>query len=175
MAKVADDACVSKATVYSHYLSKRELFVAVCEEESRRTLDVLFDSIAFDGDIRSTLEMLVRRIATVLLSDDLVAFHRLVVAETANFPDVGEIAYECGIRRPAERVTSCFQDALGRGELLDGDMAAVAGQFLTLCLGRLYWQRLFGVGPKASEAEIDAHAKRTVATFLAAFAARPAY
>jgi TetR/AcrR family transcriptional regulator, mexJK operon transcriptional repressor len=174
MAMVAEDARVSKATVYSHYTSKSELFVAVCEEESQRTLDVLFDSAAFEGDFQTALETLVRRVATVLLSDDLVAFHRLVVAETANFPDIGEIAYECGIRRPAERVTIYFQSALARGELLDGDMAAVAGQFLALCLGRPYWQRLFGVGQKASEADIDALAKRAVATFLAAFAAKPA-
>lgn len=172
MAKIAERVGVSKATVYSHFTSKSDLFVAVCEEESRKTLGTLFDSIGFGGDFEAALETLVRRIATALLSEDMVAFHRLVVAETTNFPDVGAVAYEFGIRRCAERVTTYFQDARNRGELRDGDMAAVAGQFLALCLGRPYWQRLFGVGQKASEAEIDAHAKRTVATFLAAFAPR---
>jgi AcrR family transcriptional regulator len=169
METVADDANVSKTTIYKNFVSKDRLFVAVCEEESRRTLGALFEAIEIDGDFRSALATLAHRIVAVLTTDDLIAFHRLVVAETASFPDIGAAAYECAIRQTAEHVTALFRRAMEHGELKPCDPALAAAQFLALCLSRTYWQKLFGV--ESDSADLETDAGHTVATFLAAFGA----
>ena len=76
----------SKATLYSYFPSKRDLFAAVIEEEVRLMLAPLFEMSETQGDVRTVLERFARRFLDMLLSEDTVAFYRLVVAESARFP-----------------------------------------------------------------------------------------
>jgi AcrR family transcriptional regulator len=169
MSQIAASVGGSKATLYNYFPSKEDLFVAVADEEATQTLKPLFDVSEMRGDIRTVLESFVRRFLVLLLSDDLIAFYRLIVAESARFPEVGLTAYEFGIKRGLDSIAGYFVEAVERGELRRVNVHAAAEQFLDLCAGHMHRARLFGVVIGTGREDIDVQAERIVATFLAAF------
>ena len=168
MSQIAAKVGGSKATLYNYFPSKKDLFVAVADEESTQIFAPLFDVSEMRGDIRTVLEKFVGRFLVLLLSDDLIAFYRMIVAESARFPEIGATAYEFGMKRGLENMAGFFAEAIERGELRRTNALAAAEQFLDLCAGQLHRKRLWGVVCDISQDVIEAQAKRVVTTFLAA-------
>jgi TetR/AcrR family transcriptional repressor of mexJK operon len=169
MSQIAERVGGSKATLYNHFFSKNELFVAVAEEEVNQRLKPLFDVSEMSGDISTVLEKFVQRILILLLSDEIIAFYRLVVAEAKRFPEVGQTAYEIGVKRGIELMEGYFSEAVARGELRQANVSVMTEQFMDLCDGHLHRRRLWGITDKVSQEDIDAQARRITATFLATF------
>jgi AcrR family transcriptional regulator len=171
MAEIAAKIGGSKATLYSYFPSKKDLFAAVVEEQAQQMFAPLFDMDEIQGDFRAALERFARRFQESVLTDDAVAFYRLVVAESARFPEVGQAAYQFGVQHGLDRLTVFFAAAMERGELRRADARVAVSQFLDLCTGELHRKRLFGVvGPHDRE-EAERQAKNAVTTFLAAYGA----
>ena len=169
MSQIAVKVGGSKATLYNYFPSKEELFVAVADEEATQTLKPLFDVSEMRGDIRTVLESFVRRFLVLLLSDDLIAFYRLIVGESGRFPEIGLTAYEFGIKRGLDSVAGYFAEAMVRGELRRVNVHAAAEQFLDLCAGHMHRARMFGVVVGTGREDIEVQAERIVAAFLAAY------
>ncbi|MGC9952695.1 MAG: TetR/AcrR family transcriptional regulator [Rhizomicrobium sp.] len=169
MSQIAAKVGGSKATLYNYFPSKKDLFVALADEESTQIFAPLFDVSEMRGDIRTVLERFVRRFLVLLLSDDLIAFYRLIVAESARFPEVGMTAYEFGMKRGLENMAGYFAETIERGELRRTNALVAAEQFLDLCAGQLHRKRLWAVACDISQEEIEAQAMRVVTTFLAAY------
>jgi len=169
MSQIAAKVGGSKATLYNYFPSKKDLFVATGDEEAVRIFTPLFDVSEMRGDIRTVLEKFVRRFLVLLLSDDLIAFYRMVVAESARFPEIGLSAYEFGMKHGLENMAGYFTEAMERGELRRSNVQVAAEQFLDLCGGHLHRKRLWGVICDISQDVVEVQAKRVVATFLAAY------
>ena len=104
MSEIAAKVGGSKATLYSYFPSKKDLFVAVIEEEVQLMLTPLFEMDETQGDFRTVLEQFARRFLDLLLAEDTVAFYRLIVAESARFPEIGQAAYQFGVQRGLDRL-----------------------------------------------------------------------
>jgi AcrR family transcriptional regulator len=161
----------SKATLYSYFPSKKDLFAAVIEEEVRLMLAPLFEMSETQGDVRTVLERFARRFLDMLLSEDTVAFYRLVVAESARFPEIGQAAYHIGVQHGLDRLADYFLAAMERGELRRTEASVAVAQFMDLCAGELHRKRLFGVVGADDRSEVEKQAKNAVTTFLAAYGA----
>jgi len=161
----------SKATLYSYFPSKRDLFAAVIEEEVRLMLAPLFEMSETQGDVRTVLERFARRFLDMLLSEDTVAFYRLIVAESARFPEIGQAAYHIGVQHGLDRLADYFLAAMERGELRRTEASVAVAQFMDLCAGELHRKRLFGVVGADDRSEVEKQAKNAVTTFLAAYGA----
>ena len=161
----------SKATLYSYFPSKRDLFAAVIEEEVRLMLAPLFEMSETQGDVRTVLERFARRFLDMLLSEDTVAFYRLIVAESARFPEIGQAAYHIGVQHGLDRLADYFLAAMERGELRRTEASVAVAQFMDLCAGELHRKRLFGVVGADDRGEVEKQAKNAVTTFLAAYGA----
>jgi AcrR family transcriptional regulator len=159
----------SKATLYNYFPSKKDLFVALADEETTRIFAPLFDVGEMQGDIRTVLEKFIRRFLVLLLSDDLIAFYRLVVAESARFPEIGLTAYEFGVKRGLDRMAAYFTEAMEKGELRRANVLVATEQFLDLCAGLMHRKRLWGLTGEPSQKDIEAQAGRALTTFLAAY------
>ena len=135
MSEIAAKVGGSKATLYSYFSSKKDLFAAVIEEEVRQKLAPLFEMDETQGDVRTVLERFARRFLDMLLAEDTIAFYRLVVAELARFH--GSRTGRLPDRRSArtDRLAGYFVAAMARGELMRADASVAAAQFLDLCTG----------------------------------------
>jgi AcrR family transcriptional regulator len=172
MSEIAAKVGGSKATLYSYFPSKKDLFAAVIEEEVRQVLAPLFEIGETEGDVRTVLERFARRFLELLLTEDMVDFYRLIVAESARFPEVGQAAYEIGVQHGIDRMAGYFAAAMERGELRRADPSVAVSQFMDLCSGELHRRRLFGIVGADDRDAVEKQARDAVATFLAAYGAR---
>jgi TetR/AcrR family transcriptional regulator, mexJK operon transcriptional repressor len=169
MSQIAVRVGGSKATLYNYFPSKKDLFVAMADRESNKILDELFDVRDFGGEFGAALKVLCRRFLNVLLSDDMIASYRLIVAESVRFPEIGRATYELGVKRGLERLAAYFEQAVDRGVLRPANARIAAELFLDLGAGYLHKQRMWNVAERFSADVIDAEVERIVSTFLATY------
>jgi AcrR family transcriptional regulator len=157
----------SKGTLYNYFRSKAELFVAVIQSQCDLQQNQLFDLP--DRDLRTFLLQLAGRFARLMLSEEVLTIHRIVVAEATRFPEIGEALYEAGPKRGKARLVSYLREAMAEGRMKPADPERAAEQAMELALAGLYRRRLWNVGPPPTDAEIDANIEAGVATFMAAY------
>jgi AcrR family transcriptional regulator len=167
MSAIAARVGGSKGTLYNHFRSKAELFAAVVQNQCDLHQSQLFD--VSDRDLRTFLSELAGRFARLMLSEDVLTMHRIVVAEATRFPEIGEALYEAGPKRGKARLTAYLKQAMAEGRMRQADPERAAAQAMDLALCGLYWRRLWNVGPPPTDAEIDANVQASVETFMAAY------
>lgn len=109
MDRVAAEAGVSKQTIYSHFQDKEGLFTALIERVTTRQLQVEFGSEPFQGEPA----ILLRRIAQGFLSKqgdrEYISLLRVVVAESARFPELAQLYTHTVIQPICHRLTLYFK------------------------------------------------------------------
>lgn len=159
---VAAEARVAKRTIYSTVGDKADLFVAVVRRLGDRVVNTVIGS---PGDLTTFCVPLVR----LMLSDEAIGLHRLVISEAANFPDLAERLYTNGAKRYigvlGELLRAVPSDRL-REPTTAGTLDTAAEQIFTLLLGERQRRRLFCLAPAPTESEIEAHVARTLALFV---------
>jgi AcrR family transcriptional regulator len=169
MSRIAALVGGSKATLYSYFPSKKDLFVAVIDRETTGLYDRIFNVNLAAGEPRAAITELVRRCLDGLLSDTIVSGYRLIIAEAGRFPEIGHTAYELAVRRGLERIARYFAKAMADGALRRCDPHEAADTFLDLAAGNLHTQRLWNAVAKLDAAALDAETRRITAVFLAAY------
>jgi TetR/AcrR family transcriptional repressor of mexJK operon len=169
MSRIAAEVGGSKATLYSYFPSKRELFVAVIEREADRLFDQIFSTKPSPGEPLKAIDELVRRSVTALLSDRIVKGYRLIIAEAGRFPDISKASYQLAVQRGLERLALYFARAMLDGVLRPCDSMRAAESFLDLAAGSLHTQRLWNAIDTASPEQIDREVRRITAVFLGAY------
>lgn len=175
MDQVADEAGVSKQTVYKHFGSKEQLFLGVVQQEIDSVLDefmaVLGSSFPGSSDVEGDLVRLGRILLARVLDPELMAVRRLVIAEVGRFPQLGRAWYESGpgalVTALAQRLSQLARD----GELRIDDPVAAASDFNWLVVSRAQNMVLFGVADSLPSADIERFVKSAVRTFLRAYSA----
>jgi AcrR family transcriptional regulator len=169
MDAIARDAGVSKATLYSHFTNKAELFAAIIGGECQRFSHLLWSHEAEAGDVRSVLLQVARAKVQFTSSPGPRAIYRIVVGESGRFPELGRVFYENGPRRVLERFADYLQDATERGVLNVPHPRVAAEQFFGLLHGADHLRRLLGLDdPKAPD--LDRIVDSAVDIFLKAYA-----
>ena len=161
----------SKGTLYNYFKSKDELFNAYVE---RRCLwqDEIF-AAPVDGEApEATLRRIGRAYLTRVLTDFNLRNFRLIVAEAARSPEIGEIFYNAGPRMGAERVAELLAGMASAGHLDLDDPLEAAHQFLGMVQNRYFKARLCNAIPELTAKQIEDEAGLAVRTFLRAFGTR---
>lgn len=173
MSSLAAKVGGSKATLYSYFKSKEELFAAVVARKCEQIRDLLSQAeIESGGDLRATLTNFGEHFVELLLSDDSIGTFRLATAEAARFPEIGRAIYNSGVRQNQQRMVEFLEHVKEAGRLRsDADVPCAAEQFADLCLSGLHRRRLWNLAPCPSRDEIRANVVRAVDTFMRAFAA----
>ena len=169
MSRIAALVGGSKATLYSYFPSKKDLFVAVIDRETSGLYDRIFNLTLTGGAPTVVIGELVRRCLDGLLSDTIVSGYRLIIAEAGRFPEIGRMAYELAVRRGLERIAHYFAQAMGEGALRPCNPAHAAETFLDLTAGSLHTQRLWNSVDTLDAAALESEAARITAVFLAAY------
>ena len=172
MSEIAAKLGGSKGTLYNYFRSKEELFSAFIADTCQGPAVALFDSLPPMGEgrgLRESLTALGVSLLEFLQRDEIVAMHRLVVAEAGRFPEIGKLFYEAGPRKGEERFTDFFERAMDAGRVPRGDAAVMGQRLKDLVMSDLYLRHIWGVPMQMSEARTREHVAQSVDLFLKAF------
>ena len=163
---VAKRVGISKRTFYHRFSGKRALFAAVVHRIIER-LRPSGDSRLIEGkDLQEVLERLAALILKAALSSQAIGLHRLIVAETARFPELVAVFAREGA---AEEATTFIAKALERE--MDGsrlrlhDTLFAAQQFLQMVI-TVPRRRAMGLGKPMNARELTEWPHKVVDLFL---------
>lgn len=154
---IADEARVSKQTVYNHFGDKERLFLAAVEGERERVAADFAPAIGpdpvgtsggqDDTDAETALVTFGHRVLHVLLDERASALRRLVIAEVARHPSLRPACAEGEPRQLVEHLVDLLTRRTGRGELSVDDPATAARQFVALLVQQGLHQSMYGTRP----------------------------
>ncbi|HEY5071055.1 MAG TPA: TetR/AcrR family transcriptional regulator [Caulobacteraceae bacterium] len=170
MSEIAARLGGSKGTLYNYFRSKEELFAAFMVDTCEGSANAFFEELPpIGGDLRAALITLGSGLLGFLLKEEIMAVHRLVVAEAGRFPELGAVFYQSGPRRGEMRFEAYFREVMDAHQLRRGDPLIAGRWFRDLVLSDIYTRRLWGVREDLTPAKIRAHCTEAVDIFLAAF------
>lgn len=163
MDSVARLAGVARGSVYNHFASKEELFLAVMH---RGTADFVKRALRDDAESRPPIDRL-HEVAMHFLraatEDVSVAMYRTVVTQAERFPELSEIFYAEGLQPIEARFKTIL--ALMRGEIIDEPHLA-AEHLLSVLMGGYFSRRLLGVPAHAADRSLGKYVDRAIQALL---------
>ncbi len=158
-------ACgVAKRTIYARWSGKPALFRAVVGQLMGRWLSDAGDWEEVD-DLETALNDAATRVLTIALTPEAIALNRLLIAESARFPELPEMMHQAGAAEGTARIAALLDRAIAQGRLPPRDTAFAAEQFLHLILAGPQ-RRALGLGPRLDDAQTERWRKASVVLFL---------
>jgi TetR/AcrR family transcriptional regulator, mexJK operon transcriptional repressor len=146
----------SKTTLWSYFPSKDDLFAAVLDSKISDFQTALDEALIPAGGTAAALSRFGRLFLAKLLSPSSIALHRLIVAESERFPQLGAAFAARGPDRVRNRLTRYMEEEMAAGRLRRNDAQRAARQFIALCQAGCYLDRLWRpVEQIASDVEGD--------------------
>ncbi len=169
MADIAQAAGMSKKTIYQVFDSKKELFDALMmdrlavlriqPEDVSRPPAVVLGNVLLD-------------MARFVLSPKQISLTRLILAEIASTPEVGDV-----MKVRCVQVERTMQNWLAlqvsRGIFDIADIPSAAAMLFGTAFGDFHWHLLLQLGEAPTEAAVRARIERSVAVFMREFARQP--
>lgn len=171
--EIARAAGASKATLYSYFPDKRQLFTAVVEAGClRQGGGVALGRLDPEEPIETALLRIAHEFGAFVLSPGALEMFRTCIAEAGRFPELGQAFYEAGPGRARAQLVALLDDAVAREELVIDDTGLAADQFAALAKARVFLATLLGQKIEPDDPELARVAEAAVATFLARYAAK---
>lgn len=164
---VAEEAGVSKVTIYNHFGDKRALFAAAVDCQCARLQSVLKTVPVGSGPIRDRLMTIGETFVAFLARPEMIQFDRRVAAETSHTPEIGTSFLDAGPRRMHAGLAAIIEQAVEAGELAVDDSMLAAEQFASMCKGFGDLERRYEAG--SDPARDSARIEGAVDVFLSAY------
>ena len=156
----------SKATLYSYYPTKADLFRAVVDSIVSSTE---YSELQPTPDIRDTLVQHAEHRMLIVFSREHRALMRLIIAERDNFQDIAQMYYERGPLRSHRLLRDYFETLIKRG-LIDIASAEEATDFFRgMLMHQRYVDQLYLDMPVPSAEEVAERSRHVVDRFLEAY------
>ncbi|GGY26718.1 TetR/AcrR family transcriptional regulator [Paludibacterium paludis] len=168
MSDIARRAGGSKATLYSYFDSKQELFAEVMDTLCSGRFKAVYDHLEFDGDVARTLTRFGTALLLTLMEPDLMAIRRTVIAASKH-DGVGRLFYERGPKLGWSRIQAFLEDQTARGTLACPDSWQATVHLLSLLEGDWGMRAMLGVIDKAEPADVERYVASAVGVFLRAY------
>lgn len=163
---VAQEARVSKRTLYFRFEDKAALFSAVVNRIIDRLHPPADVPLIDDGTLDSNLTRLAHLMLQGALSAEGLALSRLIAAESAKFPELAAIAAEKGGRQEAIELVSSLLVRHRRTERITiGNPEFAAQQFLQMVI-TIPQRRALGLGEPMTDGDLQRWVRDTVDLFL---------
>ncbi len=163
---VAQHLRMSKRTFYHRFPDKEALFAAVVHRIIQRLRPAANIPLIEGADLETILERLAALILHAALSPQAIALHRLIVAESARFPELARVLASEGA---AEEATTLIAGLLEReaaaGRIQIDDVRFAAQQFLQMVVA-LPQRRAMGLGAPMRARELRDWPRKVTELFL---------
>jgi TetR/AcrR family transcriptional repressor of mexJK operon len=100
----------------------------------------------------------------------MMAFERLLTAETRSRPDLARRFFDAGPRRVRDNLVDIVELATERGELVVANATEAVGDLIGLWQGFERLEHAFGVIAAPAPARIEARVDRCIAMFMRLYA-----
>jgi AcrR family transcriptional regulator len=156
----------SKATLYSFYPTKADLFRAVVDSIVASGESAELKSL---DNVRDTLVHFSEQRLRVVFSRKHRALMRLIIAERDRFPDIARMYYERGPLHGDTLLRDYFETLIDKG-LIDIQSAVEASEFFRgMLMHQRYIDQLYLNAPVPSAEEVSVRARHVVDRFLEAY------
>ena len=169
---IAAEAKVSKATVYAHFADKPALFAEMVAEYCREQQAALAQIEAANPRVGEGLNLLARMMMRFLARPEALRFGRMIIGESARFPELGRTFVEAGFLALQSDIAGYLGRAAARGDLEVPDPALAAELFVSMIRGPLQFRSLRALGAAPSDADLDRLAAEAARVTIAAYARR---
>lgn len=163
MDQVAATANVSKRTVYNHFASKDELFMAIVSELSQRC-GVNECPYSSTESLERQLLSIARGFIETVTNDDFIKLARVVISRLIQSPEFAESIR--GKNDPFYALVDWIKAAKKDGRLSVTNPEHAAEQFTGLIKASAFWAQLINGAATPSKRELNQIIKSTVAIFL---------
>lgn len=169
LARVADRAGVSKATLFKQFPTKAELFEAtvLAAGDTRDSAPLELPG----GDFHAGLVALGMAYAELLSRPRMAELIRAVIAESARFPELRQRTFDFGTLPVLTALRQFFEAANAQGTAKVDDLDVAAPQFLGMIATVVFWPRLvhgdWSLSPKEVRNTVDEAARTIVARYAA--------
>ena len=172
MGAIAQDAGVSKGTLYVYFKSKEELFGAIVEDQRLQQAEQLF---AFDPaeDIETALIRLGTGFVNFLRRPETLSSLRTVTAIAHRMPVLGEHFYRTGPAVGVAKLKAYLEAQVAAGILIPHDCEVAAAQLIDSCSSLIFKPMLFNAIEKPSDDLMQRVVDMAVQTYLRAWRRAP--
>lgn len=167
--EIARVSGVSKATLYSYFPDKAQLFLEVVRNECSRQAETAVAEIPRDAPPAEVLERIARHITAFVLSDFAQSVFRVCMAQSDRFPELARAFYDIGPRTGHDHIAHYLTEAVAAGKLRIDDIPLAADQFTELCKAQLWMRAVFGIQTRFTQTEVDRVIRGAVDMFMARF------
>lgn len=170
LARVAERAGVSTATMFKQFPTKADLFEAIVLQfwAADPSADV---APPVPGDPVAALRVLGARYAELLGRPGMAGLHRMVIAEAPRFPELARVQFDLGKEPFFELVRDYIEAESVDGRLVVTDAVRATTEFLGMISNFVIWPQLLLPKWSPSDKAIAETVESAVQTFLARYAA----
>lgn len=168
LAKVADKAGVSKATLFKQFPTKAELFEAMVLGAGDTTDPEV--TIPSSSDFHAGLVSLGMAYAELLGRPRMTDLIRAVITESARFPELREQTFNFGTLTVLRALRDFLDVANSRGEAKVENPDVASAQFLGMIATVVFWPRLVHVGWSLSDEQVRHTVDEAAKTIAARYA-----
>jgi AcrR family transcriptional regulator len=169
--QIAKAANISTGTLFKHFPTKAALFGALMEQmwEADPALEVPLPPA---GDPAKGLLAIGQDYAKKLRQPQTEPFFRVIIAETARFPELGQALFERGKVPYLKRLYAYLETEVKAGTLVIEDIPLAGRQFFGMINDVIFWPRFLATDLVISDEEVDKVVREAVLTILARFAVK---
>lgn len=168
MAQISAAFGGSKTTLYTHFPTKEEMFLAVIENLARGKVDSAFSALTLHGAIKETLINFGEKYLSITCSKEILKVFRMGISESEN-SRAGKLLYEFGPKLCRKKIADYFDKKKSEGVIKKCESHVAAIHYLRLIESDLSELFLLGMRKEPSKREIRKAVLDGVNVFLAAY------
>lgn len=152
MNEIAAAAPVSKATLYSYFKDKKELFSEMIRSRCRKLSEAIGQALESDADLYVGLRTIAQQFHALTQSQEAICVHSLIIAENKQFPELAE-AFYASVDMNIESLSRYLAAVAAESDLTFKNTRLAAMMFLNMLKGECFSRRLLGMPVSLSEQE----------------------
>lgn len=165
MEAIAEQAGVSKVTLYARYKDKESLFIAALAMRTNEFVGPELFEPGVGGGVRAQLSLIASRFLQLVISHDGVGMMVLISKESARSPQLAALFFDMAVLPLKRHIEAFLMREAAAGRLIIADPDGAAWRFLGAVKGKAHLCAMLGLAvPEA--AELQRHLDACVDDFL---------
>lgn len=164
--ELARGAGISTKTLYRLFPGKAVLFEAMCADRLERLLSAVDLQASDEVDIEVGLRAALLACADLALDPEVVALQRMVLQESATFPELAANFYRNGISRTAAALARWLRVQVKKKLIALDDVDEAAGMLIGMVASAPQRAAIYGGLPLPSRKQIERRVQTCAVLFL---------